>query len=397
NLLSYFKVGIIPGGNLTHGVEKLRRELPRLVEMVLTGWEPLPAFKALEHSSDLWLSRYGSGIGTYLVAGNGSFKDKVVEFAVDNDYLGDYVLLFADYDGRACSNSVKDRITRVKATAESREALILKALFGIRADSGITAEVAQSGGIEGGILTASINLKEAVSTEMVCRLPASSQVTDVKLNMRDIAYSVMETNGIKFKVKLEPGKNSIEVRYRSGIFHSPEDALLAFTFVRDGKPACKIVVNDNADSKEMLAAERIREYFNYYYACQDEEYLKAVRKGAAKATVSISIPIVRAGEVRDCRDLVVIGNIGTGSGVARQVSAAGGAVLKRGISLIEASNVILLTGDSPSDALNLTNEFMRLLDHKYTWTGSMPNIFKGEDREHFEKAGLMGGVLREKE
>ncbi|MFQ6097422.1 MAG: hypothetical protein ACE5O2_06790, partial [Armatimonadota bacterium] len=47
---------------------------------------------------------------------------------------------------------------------------------------------------------------------------------------------------------------------------SDEEAILSFGFVRDGKPNCVIVVPDNAHPDEQYAAQRLQEYFRYYYS-----------------------------------------------------------------------------------------------------------------------------------
>ena len=96
NLLTYYKIGIIPGGDLCFGIEKLQKELPRLVELVLSGWQPVPAFKVTEGDDpELLLSRYGIGVNSFLAAGNASFKTKQVKCQVDNKYLGDYQWIFS--------------------------------------------------------------------------------------------------------------------------------------------------------------------------------------------------------------------------------------------------------------------------------------------------------------
>ncbi|NLF18537.1 MAG: hypothetical protein GX595_14985, partial [Lentisphaerae bacterium] len=93
--LASLRYGAFPMGHQVRGVRSMVALMPVLSELLREGWQPTPAATA---HVDLWLSRYGTGVETFLVAGNPKRSQRPGELRVIESYLEGQTL-FADYHG----------------------------------------------------------------------------------------------------------------------------------------------------------------------------------------------------------------------------------------------------------------------------------------------------------
>lgn len=400
-LLSYLELGIMPGGDLPFGVEKQMRYLPKISALNDVGWEALPAFRPDETFDHLRLSRYGRGIHAYLVAGNGGMEAIESEFTVDNRYIGEQMFLFTDYHGEAMEARLEEGRTILRATVPSREALILKAVLGVEGEAELDARVEEDASADGGQITASLSSDAPRQATLTARIPEHMRASRVLVNDREVAFEPASDGGIAFGAELDAGGNVVEVTYDSEIFHSAEEDLRDYPFVVDGAPNVTIVLPGDFHEKERLAAERIREYFNFWYGYHDPEFMQQMTQGPAQAQTDISIPILRDVEVgrdRASRGLVLIGGPERNELARQHAEAFPSAAHERGVAVDAEDDLLLVSGEDALDLNEILLAYFRVLDEAYPWIGHYTNApTSGDTRDHLQKAEMYGAPLREAE
>lgn len=305
-LLQSLRIGYIPTPNFTQGVGRLVRWLPAIVECVQTGWEPVPATRVPE---PLWVTRYGRGLKTLLAIAHETGEPVRGEARILHQRMGGNALLFSHYDGRALTNRVAKGETVVPVNVPVRTPWLLRAQIEVvNASTVRSAEVRETTSATGSRLEAT--LTGAGETALRIRVPAGMRLVALRVDGRPV-QARPEGDGVVARAKL--GANTrLAAQFASNLLDIQERALLDYPFVKDGKPACAIVVPKGAGERERLAAFRIQEYFRYWYGRVQEpatEVLLPIRESDAPGSgplVRLSIAAGKKPRVSlQGRDLVV--------------------------------------------------------------------------------------------
>jgi hypothetical protein len=252
--LASFRYGAFPSGSWSTGAPDIRRMLPLLKEVMLQGWQPVPAVRGENGAlpADLWPARYGTGTGSFITIGNNGKTAWKGSIVIDNDYVGAENYLWRNVRENATAQTVKGRTTILPVEIPPRETLVLRAI----ASAPATAQ---------GDATVVWNDDGAAAT--------------LKINSAIAPTGVLPRSGWSMDHQQEK-----EWSFRSRYFAAPLQAIRDFPFFAAAF-AAQIVLPPSATADEEWAATRLREYFQFW----SEKELS--RK--------ITLPILRADEKSD--------------------------------------------------------------------------------------------------
>lgn len=330
--LTAYRYGGYPGATWPNGVPQIARMLPQLKEIILKGWQAVPAVRGAqgELPGTLWPARYGEDLGSYITVGNAEKEAWSGQLIVDNDYLGASNYLFVDLAGKPVKQTVQERTTVLEVQIPPRETLVLRAVALIPASASGTATVGwKDDGSKG-----DLNIQSTLGVTKV-------------LAPRD-GWQQSEQNKQSWS-------------FRSDYFASPTEEIREFPFF-SGKEGAQIILPENPTADELWSAERIREYFVFW------------GQEGMKPSQEIDLPIIRTSQNVAATDKpqVLIG------GNAKTVRREGNTLVVDGASLREA-----------------TVQLLAALDEKYLYVGVLPSTGRKGEGEALEKAGLAGKMLGE--
>jgi len=262
--LTAFRYGAFPSPRWSSGVPKIMKMLPLLKEVISQGWQAVPAVRGA--NSDLpeyiWPARYGNDLGSFITIGNASKTSWQGQIAIDTDYLGATNYLFADVNGKALSQTMKDRTTLLQISIPAHETLVLRAVAAIPANASGDATVAWNDDGANGTL----NIK--------------STLTPTKV--------LSPRSGWKFTN--HDGQNW---NFDSLYFASPLKDIVEFPYFGettfDKTVTAQIVLPQNATDKDRTNAKRLQEYFNFW----GKEGMEPARE--IKLSIIPFIPITTTG------------------------------------------------------------------------------------------------------
>lgn len=361
-LLMCFRLAYYPNPEMLYGYPRIMKSMPVLFAAIKEGWQPVPAITL---DTDLWTARYGKDLGCYIFIGNQKTSSKTVSAYVSNGYIGKGSYLFSTFDGRELDNDIHDGKTHLAFALDAKKYIMLKAMARIEGASDIKARVKETTDSVSGTIQITANGTDARQVRMGIRIPAETTAVSVKVNGRPVRFhtgsgEVVFTTGLS-------GATVMEIQWKSRLFLSSAGEIRDYPFISvDQEPNCTIVIPENADEWDIAAADRVSEYFRFWYS---EVEGKTVR-----------IPVKKVSEV-------------TASDVHQVRILSDGYAKQSGVRVSGAN--LCISASNSKRRYALVFKLMGLLDEKYPYYGTISGKARDEDTiEMRQKAGLNpGGVL----
>jgi len=264
-LLQSLRLGFIPPPNYTQGIARLTRWLPRITDCIRRGWQPVSGVRALE---PLWAARYGVGLDTVLVVAHETGKPAHADLHIENARLrAPGRILFADARGRPLRNTfpADGDVTVVPVNVPVRTPQLLEAAAAVEGGPDapfplLRATVTVTRDVTRRVVRIRLEpVRPGVEVRVRFSRPAGMQPAAVTLAGRRLER---ETGPCAFRLEAPA---VLVAEFASDLFRCTDAALFNFPFVRDGKPACTILVPENAGPHIRGCAFRIQEYWRYWY------------------------------------------------------------------------------------------------------------------------------------
>jgi len=348
-LLYSLYLGAYPNPYYVLGVPKMIHYMPILQDLNRLGWEPAPGFTA---EKTLWHSRYGKGVGSCIVLGNYQVEPVQTDVVLKNSYLGPITYILAEYEGSPTSCSLRGAETVLRGrTLQSGEALILRAVAGIRGDTTGMSAASRIRLTEGepGSLQIDINSAQDARRDLVFWRPPGYFPTEVVLNGQRIDFQETQ-EGICCQAPLRKGTNRFHVQLAPEIVVENKAALLDYPFFEEEQPNCEILLGSNATHQEELMAVWIWNYFRFFDYIHGNSRLKG------------NIP-VRKGEKAGATRCIILGTPKTNPLLARTLPPR-----VKGKVALENGDIIIVA-DSLASLKATVLMLLKTLDQKYVFYG----------------------------
>ncbi len=231
--LASYRYGAYPSASWRAGVPEITRMSARLKEVILQGWQAVPAVRGSNGDlpTFIWPARYGQGVGSFITLGNAEKKAWNGQVVIDNDYLGSANYLFIDTNGKALPQTVKGRTTIITAQIPSHETLVLRAVAAVPATAAGTATAQwKDNGASGSL--------------------------DIRGNLTPTTVFSPRS----WKPAKPDGSNRL---FTSNYFATPSQALREFPFF-DATNTAQIVIPEKPTADEQWAAQRLQDYFSFW-------------------------------------------------------------------------------------------------------------------------------------
>lgn len=366
--LESFRVAYWPTVDFTRGVASAVADLPRLKDCLDAGWEPVPAATAPGAG---FVTRYGQGLSTRLALGNETLEPLRTTVEVDSSWLGlplrpapngypegmrqvpaTGAFVFATDDGQATTNVLNGLTTRVEGvTVAPRKVGVLRAVAALNpAPQGVTVSATWQDTLGGAVLT--VKVGKGLKAKTWLKVPGIPETACGCWADGKALPSALPLGAEYVSTQLLPGKATTRVfRFTSLCYPTPASDLLNFPFVSaDGKQVATIVLTGPASADVQASAERLAEYFRYYYA------------GALDQPLDVKLPIV-SGAPPATGPTVVLD--GTGSVLDPRGYNPRFRVFRQGerLTVYAATPAALRQG---------VLDMLRQLDRKYSYPGTLP-------------------------
>lgn len=366
--LESFRVAYWPTVDFTRGVASAVADLPRLKECLDAGWEPVPAAAAPGAG---FVTRYGQGLSTRLAFGNETLQPLRATVTVDSQWLGlplrpapnghvagarpipaSGAFVFATDDGKPTTNVLSGLTTRVEGvTVAPRKVGVLRACAALSpAPKGVTVVAQWQDTLGGRVLT--VKVGKGLKAKTWLRVPGMPDTFCSGEADGKPVPSAMPVGAERVDTQLLPGKATMQVfRFGSLCYPARASDLLDFPFVsHDGKQCASLVIPAGANPDVQAAAERIAEYFRFYYA------------GALDTPVEAKLPIVNGAPPATGPAVVLDG---TGSLLKAKGYRPRFRVYRQGDRLT-------VSAATPQALRQGVLDMLRELDHKYAYPGTLP-------------------------
>lgn len=392
-ILVYAAYGMVPGGSLTHGVEKLRRYLPMLLEISAAGWRPTPGLVDLNEVNHVLLSRFGVSLKDYLwVAANGNLHAAALSLVANPNYFdGKSPIPFPAGGARQSAVIRDDGKVLFDAEVPSGEATVWRIRAALEGAPDVRVVASETEGhFE---ISRFLELESPKSRTVTLHLALPEGYDLHRLIVNDSAMDYAIENGeTRVEIVCGPDATSVQAVFRSRIIHAPDQALQDFPYIENLRAVSQIIIPDQATEAERLLAQRIHNYFEFYTAYRYEDFLQRARLGPTRVETAAQIPIRFTSEaVAGVPSIYIQAEQGR-----RWVF--GLPTPEKGVSLaVKDTPEIFIYASNRKDGSRFVDDLLFMLDEKFHWVGLMPNIAAGEAGEHMRKAGLFGGVLTEAE
>lgn len=328
-----YRYGGYPSPRLVEGVPAIAHELPLLKEVLLQGWQAVPAVRAANGALPdyIWPARYGSGVGSFITLGNASHENWTGQIVIDNDYLGSNNYLFMDQNGIPVGQFVDGRATTFVASIPSHQTLVLRAV----------AEVSRFS--QGG---ANVSWKDDGAQG---QLTIESTFAPTKIIAPRAGWN-------------ETSANAKVWNFNSAYFDTPIAEIQNFPFFAGAKNAL-IVLPTDPSPEETWAAEHIQQYFQFW------------GKNGMTPAQDITLKIISGLAPRDAdQPLIYVGD---------------------SFNKIHVKGMVLQVGKGKGSALKeATLQLLDTLDQKYFYCGKFPRGGEEKgDADAIKKADLAGKLL----
>ncbi len=382
-MLECFRVAYYPTVDYTRGVAGAVAALPALKDCLDAGWQPVPA-ATVEGAA--FVTRYGKGLSTRLATGNETLDPATAALTVDNSWLqspreatrvsapeslspiaGEAAFVFAAGDGQPLRNLLAGATTRVEGVSVApRRVGVLRAVACFTPppdDLTVTATYGTS--LEGARIT--LQLSQPVRRETTLRVPGRREcMATSEVDGRPQPAST-PVGAPSVALSLAPGQGrTITVRLQSARYLLTEQELASFPFVSpEGKQAATIVIRPGATDEEKRAADRLADYFRYYYA------------GAPEQPLPVTLPI-REGPAPAAGPQITLD---TGGRLRAATGPTWPVQVRR-----EGSHLVVSTA-GPEQMLPAILDLLGQLDRKYVYPGPLPW------RYHTNALGMVGRYI----
>ena len=373
--LKCLRYGVTPYNLTMPGHKEYFRIVEQLTEMMKAGgWQPTPAADSTEK---LWLSRYGQGIKSFIVAGNPSAAEKDVNLKIFNSYLGGGYVLFALYDGTNLENICRDGNTEVSLgrvkpfgdiTARAIAKLDIPVNCNVKASSSFMMSSASDRVIiEWDILN--INQKD-IEGGIEIGVPSGSSDFILKINDERKAIKELDAK-IIYHGKL-PARGKLELEYLPEVVIAcDEEKLLAFPFTKNGTPSSIVKLEAGSNELDKVSALRIVSFFDWFFRRQQAPDSKCDQL-ARNGIKGLAIPIVE-GEFSSDEQHATIGILNEPG--------------KSQINISKDGKTLTITGNTAELRERAVLKLLKILEKKYPFYGVLPK------KPMYIKAGLAGECI----
>ncbi|MBC7288799.1 MAG: hypothetical protein H5T86_12340, partial [Armatimonadetes bacterium] len=261
-----FQVVALPTPRIAMGLTPIVQWLPVLRDMVLAGWEPVPA--AIRDDGS-WVSRAGSSLGCFLATGNATRQDRPVQLYVDDAWIGDGNFLWAAVGPRKPAGPVEHAVwpnkpTAVHATIPPRQPLVLQSVATLRKLSGnIRAAVSRDGDSSRQTLT--LRFDGRSTGELAFAVPPYFAVTSVTVDGKPVESVTSDGGRATMPLRVD-GSSTVAVELRSLACRVSEADLQAFPQLVGDRMDFSVALDVNAGDHVMRSANWIANYFSTYFA-----------------------------------------------------------------------------------------------------------------------------------
>lgn len=340
-VIACLRVAAMPTPRVALGHPKLVRWMPLLVEVSQAGWEPIPAATC---DCGLEMARAGRGLRQFLSTGNETAQQAEGTIRTEARWLGG--MLFAREGADRTTNRVTGEGTVVDFQLAPREALVLRsALQLVPAPLGATARVEVNRGLAD--QRVAVRFTGAEGARPILRVPAwpgwvleSATLDGKAFPFRQVADGWESTAALELQ-----GNSELVLAFSSEVFSLSQATVDAFPWVHLDEKTCafRICVAADADEATQYAAQRLADYFPYYYG------------HAANPPVPLTPPQIVAGPCE-------------GPCVALTVEPA----LPQAARITGDTKRIAIAGRSGAEVKRAVYALLAALDRTYPYAGRIP-------------------------
>ena len=245
--------------------------LDAMPELVQRGWNPSPRMTA--GNANVWLSRYGKGIQSFIGASNASTTPYNGPVSVVNSANGNLACIFAGYKGEPMQNTLTYANSTIQTNLAAKQFVVGKTVVAISLPLNyagtITAQASVADNLNEIITTVNFGSINSANYTLTGEIPEGYTLTSFKINGLNKAVPV---NNNVFVTKQPLANNSaLEMKFTSKYFNLTSAQLLSYPFLGEiaSKPVY-IIVPELASEDELYAAYRLWTYFDYYMSCPGE-------------------------------------------------------------------------------------------------------------------------------
>ena len=375
--LNSLKYGYIPMNFQIRGIKSLFDLMPILHELCAEGWQPVSAVKC---DNDLWLSRYGKGLRSFISVGNGSKQSQKALLKVYTNYLGKGHFLYSTYKGTPLSVKSSNGVAHLDmGTLAPYEHSIARSLVALISDGNVEVDGKAwcsndpmvQGKIAANWLISGRSAKSGDKGTIHIRVPDGAHPTKLVINKVDCRFTLK--NGVVAYTGNLPSNGNMEMTYRPMVVvECSEDAILKFPFLTDEKPSCTVVVPGNSVETDRFSAQRISSYFEWYFhkkAADASGYIQPMSE-LPKFGKSVVIPIT-------------VGDSISNSDACVEIRPSNGMA---SIKLSPDGSKLIIEGSSPKEREAAVLRLLSILDKKYPFYSGL------SAHDLYKKAGLAGKI-----
>ncbi|MCK5803044.1 MAG: hypothetical protein KAI66_09440 [Lentisphaeria bacterium] len=351
--LSGLRYGAFPMGHQVFGIRPMVELMPVMTELLREGWQPVPA---TEGHPDLWLSRYGRGVKTFLVLGNPKREQRPGNLRLHTRYLGSGHFLFSDYRGKPLKTRSSAGFTELDlGMLGMHEHRIARALVQLKPE----AEIKVTGSaqrtwqpLREGVVQATWRMERASVGTIVIRIPRGATPRKLKINGTACGFRAVDDT-VRHHGEL-PAIGTLHLSYRPRVRvnTSPED-ICAFPFVVDGKSETSVVLPQTPTAHDHYLAEHLSIYFDYW--TRRQAIPDSSCSGLTKAPAGPVLPIVEGGATVPTKSQVIF--------VVQEEGAS--------VSLAADGRTLKIAGPLPSDREAAMRRLFEILDQRYPFHGAL--------------------------
>ena len=368
--LSSLRYGAFPMGHQVFGIRQMVELMPVMTELLQEGWQPVPA---AEGHPDVWLSRYGQGVRTFLVVGNPVREQRSGRLRLHTRYLGAGHFLFSDYRGQPLNARSSSGFTEIDVGVLGRhEHRIARALVQLIPET----EAAATGSaqtawqpLREGVVEAAWRMDRAAAGAVVIRLPRGATPVRLEVNGKPQSEFATAEDAVSYRGLLA-AEGTLRLSYRPQVrVDASSEDLAEFPFVAGDKPGASIVLPQAPCEQDRYLAEHASVYFDYWGRRQTQP--GGPCSGLCQVPEGPTLPIVEAGAEASAARRIAF------------VAQEGGAV----VSLSADGRTLTLAGKSPSDREAALRRLFEILDRRHPFYGAL------DATPLHEKLGLAGRPL----
>ncbi len=242
--------------------------LPTINDLKKAGWNPAPA--VLSTSKDLWIGRFGSGMGTIITISNPKREPIKADLTVLSSYLGDGAYAFVSDQGQSITQQVSKQYTKFSINLQPKEIMVLRTYEIMNAGNGVKM----------------ITSRDQTTDSVGIQISGVPSGVTIKSSDRDhFGFGFIKADGLTIGDKQKVSKDGFEIKLASaknrriGLtyepasrFLSPKDDVVAFyseSDALDKNSKMCIVIPDNASRTERTVAEQLESYYSFVKAYRE--------------------------------------------------------------------------------------------------------------------------------